>query len=624
MNSTLVPQVHQQSPPPRTLPPWLPPLAIIAFALAYYSSYLTFWFNPHDEGGTVCFTSQRLLQGARPWADLELGYNVGWFYPLVALFKFTGVHYLAARAFFFTLSTLTALLGYHIILRLTSSLRLALPIALLLVVFPGSQFKNYIPLAEMANLACLILLLHSHFSHLKKWLLSLSLSAFTLGLTFLVRVEIAIFFSTIYSLLFLFLLLDQRLPLPQRFTRLLLSFLTLASVTFAVHIPPYLALRHLGVAQTFARQIPDWFGFLRHNLSTQTSSTQTPSTPSPTTSSPANPSPANPSPPPHPLSTLNPSAQSISALTLSTPTSPTDRANLRRRPISDIWRPGPLKPRLLATLTYAPILPLTVFFLIGLALLIRQIFQGNFQLLSPPFLLLLCVGSSLTTFPQFFLFRPDGPHLSEFMTGYLVTLAAGLALLWPKSPKWSHPSFLVAIAALAFSVLHISAYAAYALQSPSTGTIAARSHATTLFSAENGVKIHCSKRQALSLSTVRDAILSHSHPGDFLICFPYMPGYNLLTNRPTYLHSVYINNATASSSWATNTIQEFIDHRPPVIVIDNRAVNGTDASRFSHWALPVYEYIQIHYTKVAQVKSPQEFIEVFSLSPSPITPPPIP
>jgi len=210
------------------------------------------------------------------------------------------------------------------------------------------------------------------------------------------------------------------------------------------------------------------------------------------------------------------------------------------------------------------------------------------------------------------------------MTGYLVTLAAGLALLWPKSPKWSHPSFLIAIAALTFSVLHLSAYAAYALQSPSTGTIAARSHATTLFSAENGVKIQCSKRQALSLSTVRDAVLSHSQPGDFLICFPYMPGYNLLTNRPTYLHSIYINNATASPSWATNTIQEFIDHRPPVIVIDHRAVNGTDASRFSRWALPVYEYIQIHYTKVAQVKSPQEFIEVFSLSPSPITPPPIP
>lgn len=97
---------------------WGPALVIVVAALAYYGSYLGYWFNPHDEGGTVCLIAQRLMQGERPWADVALGYNAGWFYPVVGLVHLTGVNCLAARVFFFTLSTLTALLGCGIVTRL--------------------------------------------------------------------------------------------------------------------------------------------------------------------------------------------------------------------------------------------------------------------------------------------------------------------------------------------------------------------------------------------------------------------------------------------------------------------------------------------------------------------------
>jgi hypothetical protein len=85
-------------------------LLIVMAALVYYGSYLQFWFNPHDEGGTAALTAQRLLAGEAPMRDVELGgYNVMWFWPIVALFKVCGINFLLMRAYFFALSTLAAL-----------------------------------------------------------------------------------------------------------------------------------------------------------------------------------------------------------------------------------------------------------------------------------------------------------------------------------------------------------------------------------------------------------------------------------------------------------------------------------------------------------------------------------
>ena len=99
-----------------------------------------------------------------------------------------------------------------------------------------------------------------------------------------------------------------------------------------------------------------------------------------------------------------------------------------------------------------------------------------------------------------------------------------------------------------------------------------------------------------------------------------MPGYNLMTNRRTYLHNVYVDNATHDADWAALTMRDFEDKKPAVIIIDNRAINGSAASRFSHWAAPVYDYVKIHYARVAEVKSDTEAIEVYAKSFAPIEP----
>ena len=56
-------------------------------------------------------------------------------------------------------------------------------VGLVLVALPGSQFKNYIPLAEMANTACLIHLLTVDLGARRKWFTAVALGGAVLGLT---------------------------------------------------------------------------------------------------------------------------------------------------------------------------------------------------------------------------------------------------------------------------------------------------------------------------------------------------------------------------------------------------------------------------------------------------------
>ena len=81
--------------------------------------------------------------------------------------------------------------------------------------------------------------------------------------------------------------------------------------------------------------------------------------------------------------------------------------------------------------------------------------------------------------------------------------------------------------------------------------------------------------------------MKSSQPDDYVICFPYMPGYNIMTDRRTYLRNVYVDNATRGEKWAETTIHDFEEKHPAVVIIDDREINGTAASKFSRWGAPV-------------------------------------
>jgi hypothetical protein len=591
VNSILVPE-KTPSPSP-VAGRFIPYLLIFVAALAYYGSYWHFWFNPHDESGTAVLIAQRLMHGEKPWVDFEPGYNIGWFYPLVWIFHFTGVNFLAARAWFFTLSLITAVLGCGIVSRVTGSGWAGLFTGLLLVAFPGSQFKNYIPLAEAANTACLIHLLHVDPKNRRKWFGAAMFGGIVLGLTFLVRVEIAYFFTAIWLLLLLVSLFDRRLPLAGRFGGLGAGLIGIVLGVIVAQTPAYTNFQARGLGPQFIAEYTSWLGFLRASLHQRLDHEKKPAAPATTTA-------------------VQAEAGVTPTVSLDTPTAETgDRSALPRKPISALLQKGRWN-RALAFLTYAPLIGFAIFFIAGVLGFVLFVLQREFLLSSAPMHWLILIGGSLTTFPQYFFFRPDRPHISEFMPGYIIAMVASAWLLWPRGPV--RPLALRALAALVslFLLGHFALFAAFALHHPSAGTIVARLGRHVHFQAQNGVRVHLSKKEAATLQPIYDVVMKSTRPQDYVICFPYMPGYNVMTNRRTYLRNIYVDNATRGEKWAENTIQDFEQKHPGAVIVDDRAINGLPASRFSHWGAPVYKWLKQNYTSAGKF----EAVEVF-LPPAP-------
>lgn len=568
----------------------MPLLGILVAAIAYYASYWHFWFNPHDEGGTACLIAQRLMQGEKPWVDVEPGYNIGWFYPIVGLFHITGVNYLAVRAWFFVLATITALLGYATVTRVTGSRWFGLATGLLLVVFPGSQFKDYIPLAQAANTACIIYFIYTDPALRRKWFGAVMLGGFALGLTFLVRVELGYFFTAIWLLLFLVSLFDRRAAIGARFAGLLLGALALVLGFGIAQTPAYLDLRSRGLDDEYRAEYSDWLEFLRASLNQRVKAAKPPL-----------------------AAGLGVTPQQADAVNAVAPAPAVhnpengERSVLPRRPISAVIGKG-WRERILTVLTYAPIIGFGIFLLAGLVGFLRSVGKPDFHLTAVPLRWLLLVGCSLTTFPQFFFFRPDRPHLSEFMPGYIVSMMAAAWLLWPRGAGRAPVQRILAALVALFLAGQMLVYAAFALQHPSAGTIAARNGRKARFQGENGVRVHTTKKEAAMLQGVYDVVMKATQPRDYVICFPYMPGYNVMTNRPTYLHNVYVDNATRGEHWSEKTIHDFEEKHPAVVIVDDREINGTPASRFSHWAAPVYAYLKKHYVAAGKFETVEVFL----------------
>ena len=94
---------------------------------------------------------------------------------------------------------------------------------------------------------------------------------------------------------------------------------------------------------------------------------------------------------------------------------------------------------------------------------------------------------------------------------------------------------------------------------------------------------------------LRDSLLRHSEPGDWLVTYPYVPVLNILAERPSYQRKLYVDNATESPNFPYLAIAEFDQKRPAVVVINNRDINKTEFSRFKNWATPFYDHIAVNY-----------------------------
>lgn len=580
------------------------PLLLLLAGLIYWGLYLRYWFNTHDEGGTAALTAMRMMNGERPIADVALGYNVMWFYPVVWLFKITGVHYVKMRVYFFALSAVTALAGWALVRRVTGRSWLAFAVGLLLVVFPGSQFKNYIPLLGMLNTLCLVVAFGRENLTRPQLRRDCLIGGSILALTYLIRIDLALFFTFLWIGMLTIQLFDSRQGFREKTLRWCLGLALLLTTTFLWQVPVYCVARAHGFEQGFVEQYKNCGQMIFGGAASRFQSAFLGNKPPAIASDAALPAPLPEGAKPAAMGTQNPGKKTI----------------LPRSGLSDFQPSVNMDKSVLVVLTYLPLIGFGLFLGFALIGVGSEFWAGKFTTHSPAALLGLVAAGSLTTFPQFFFFRPDRPHLSEFMVGFIALLGCGTYLLYDASRRRAGIGKVAGCLVVALCLVHLGIYGWFALDHPSAGTIAARYKRKSFFNGENGVQVYASKKEGVFLRNITDAIQRCAKPGEFVVCYPYQPGYNLMTNRPTYERDIYIDNATHPPGWQKKAIAAFAQRQPAVVVIDDRAINGTENSRFSNWAPLVHQFLKTNY----HLHGTFGLSEVYSRNPIPPAEPDMP
>jgi hypothetical protein len=542
--------------------------ALLLFAILYYSLIFRYGLNLADEGN-VALISQRLMHGERPFLDVSPGYNVLWFYPISTLFRVFGTHLLLMRAYFYAISTGSGIIAFFLLRRLDAPLWLAFAQGAMVISINGQYFKAYIPFLVLSNLFAITLFLTSQ----RKSVLSLG-AGILLGTTYLIRIDIGIFITVVWFCVILLhaLLLHRRFGLNLTFAANLLLGVA------AMHLPFVYDAYHRRFLSAFVDQ-----------YSSVASLIVRPLLPHPA------PKLATKEPPAEPIHGSVTPAVTDQNHPLAVDKSPT---LLQRRPFQQIFLKSPsIEKRLLAFQTYVPALLICGLLITGLFLCLSGRMATDRWLLFSALL-----AGSLAAFPQFFLFRPDLPHLIEFMNGGLVALSCAGWLLWSSQgrDRISIP-FAVAIAIVGLSYLSLT------LPNPYGGTIFLRMNRHTDFRGANGVDVILNREEYEEVNTLFSATVLNSTKKDFVVCYPYLPGVNFITARPTFETNLYIDNLVRSSDWEQAEIAKIRQHRPAVIIIDDWKINGAEESRFSHWAAELTKFIESRYRLVAATNNKKIF-----------------
>jgi hypothetical protein len=544
---------------------WLPWL-LLGIAIAYYAIYALSGLDLGGEGGLTAVYAQRLLEGQRPFVDTFLGYNLLWFYPIVWLFQIFGPNFTLVRIFFFVLSILTGMLAYRTVRRVTHSGLLAFGCALVLILVPGIQFRNYLGLLGVANLAALLEAFGLPHRSQRERLVWIAVAALAIALTFLIRIDLGIFFCGVaLAGLVAYLLLGDDL-INRRFRNGVVAIVVLPVAFLAVHLPvSYYAAEH-GFADAFWKEYLIYWQFIEEKARSVAAV-----------------EPVQPSAPIQFLPHLQPVADTIVATPLA------DRSTRPLPAWTKMFTEKFGKQRILVFLLYYPVVSGSILALWALFLTVSGLVRKRPNEKSEALILIIGLASAFTLFPQYFFFRPDPQHLSEMMCPFLVVSACSFSFALRAWSRWSPRLWM------AFLLVQLWFYLDYGLAVPWMGSIGRKKPNEELFRADNGVLAYVPKDQKPDYEGLYQAVIHNSAPTDWVICYPYAPTVNFMTNRRSYLYNLYEDNATRSPAFDTEAIAAFQEKKPAVIVINDDPINATESSRFSVWAPTTLAYIKSHY-----------------------------
>jgi hypothetical protein len=556
---------------------------VVLFGLLYYGAYYNTGLVLSGEGGSNALLASRILEGWRPIVDMFVGYNLLWFYPIAGLFKITGPHMLAMQVFFMSLSLITGGLGFHLVKKTTGQAWLALLAGGLMILMPGAMFRNYMGfIGTLASFALVFGYVFPATTRLRQCLWMAFCGA-ALSVCFLIRIEPSLLLTVLWIGLVVLYPLGFRGAFLGRLKVVLVGTL-LAVVAFAaVHAPFVVHAHERGFGKEFLNQYVQFFELFQWELKKEIQK--------------ASGSVHLKFAHPEGSSTLK-AGLPLPVATVTVVSQDSESAGrdgrLGRPDLSEFikWKGSPF-----FTLSiYFPVLVSAISSLAGVLLFLFGIARGHERGRFLGLLLLTTTGAALSLFPQYFFFRPDSVHLAEFMVPFYPALAcAAFAGWWVFQNIKTHIGRFCGLVLPILCGLQVIVAFNSLYGREGSGSIRLARGKTAMFHAPGGIDFRVKPAELRNWEGLRDALLHHSQPGDFLITYPYVPLLNIMAQRPSYQSKFYVDNATASANFSAHAIADFEQHQPALVVINNRDINKTEVSRFKNWAAPFYQHIANKY-----------------------------
>lgn len=504
-------------------------LAIVAASVLYYRLYINAGFNVADEGHYAQVAYEFLL-GTDPHA-IRFSYGIAWFKIGQALFAVFEPSYALVRVLFFTLIGATSILLFATVWRVARNLGLALAVAAVAVLVPAFPATGFYAFCALLNVLMLV-------RAAERWRtltpLGIVLPALCLSVAFQIRSD----FGYLLAIPFAGVLLCAGAAGGLTHT-VRLAGAALAAFLLG-HLPLIAdAVRHGYfdlVISEHARYVEVLFDLARSSFA------------------------------PAPLAADVPAGAGT---------------RLGRPPLSLLWTGSPAE-ALSAALLYAPVPVLAAYVPFQIWASVRAIRRDVGWPAESDRLLVRAVllAGALVTFPHYFLYRPDLAHLANFMPGYMALAAVFAADM---ARNWRRPFGHIAEGALLATV---GLYLWVGLTQPGTGSIAGLTGLTQRFTAQNGVTVRVTADEGGALEQTRQLIEAHTAPGERIVCVPFCPGVAFMTARRMLLSEFYVDDLMLiiDPGWIDRAIARTREHPPGVVITFDWAVNGTDISRFGHWA----------------------------------------
>ena len=518
-------------------------VAVAVLSVLYYALYFDAGFNYADDG-VYAQTAYELFLGRDPHT-LAIAYGLTWFQIGNALFTLFGPNYLIVKGLFFGLMVATNVLVFRVVARHTGSAAFALAataIPALVPAYPATSFYGFCVLINVAAQMRLARRLSASTIH------DGALAGLALSVSFLIRPDFGYIFTAPLALVLMICARHENPSGSQAELAQVRKLLFAVLVGFAAGQLPAVVIAgsngalDLLVGQYFA--YPKLLAYYAcAGLGSEVSSL------------------------------LGCSGGAVSG-------------NLLQRPglelIGQLFTGGGA----VAFLVYAPI------FCLGGAAVVGALRAGLWRQrprMETTAIWIVLVAAGVATLPHYLLYRPDLAHVANYMPGYTVFAAA--IFWWLLHAARPHRPLAARIAATTVAGLisfQMGVYLVVGLPSVDTGAIGLARGRDDVFRADNGVVVRVNANEKIYFDFIRQTITDHSKPGDAIVCLPFCPGFAFMTGRRMLLENFYADDSFPASNpgWLPRTIALTEQRRPPIVLLLNDAINGTEQSRISAWGAP--------------------------------------